>query len=281
MIFQEVLRTALVPLAIALACALLSLRLPARWQPLGAAAGVALAFVVAHVWIAGFASFPPHDATDATLWLAPLGLLPAALPVDRRRLPALLLWAAFAVATVWLVMRPLAGYYGWNLWSGTGWCGGAALVLLLLGRRSRGDVDNAAPAAIGVTAAGAGACAVLVHSAKLSQLSFALGVALAGVCVVLAWRPTATALARGAAAVGTMALGALLLAIRLYAELAWLPLLLLALGWASLELVPVIGRRRGARSSLFLHTGLAALPVVAAVTIALVERLSQAEDPYY
>ncbi|MEW6071194.1 MAG: hypothetical protein AB1726_01185 [Planctomycetota bacterium] len=254
------------PAAIALAGAGFSLLLLERWRPAAVAAAVALGFGLAQAWIAGFPGFPPADATDSVLWLAPLGILGAAWPAEARR-SAPLVRAAIAAVVVWATLWPLAGTYRWDAAAGALWCGGTAGALFLLGPDRRRAEEGGAPAALAVVAAWTGVCSLLAHSAKLARLSLALAAALGGATLVLLALPGLRGPARGATSAGAPALGALLVLAHHYAELAWTPTLLLAAGWASLWL-PSPLPSRGPRAAILARAGLAALPGAPAVAAA-------------
>lgn len=245
--------------------------LPDRAAPALRAAALVAGFLLALRLIHGPIALPPADAVSWLVWLVPAAFVVFALD-DLAGFPGWLRWAAqaaFVVLACWLIFgallqRDLAG----NAASV-----GVGLVLWLAawGYLDRLPQGRFAALALTLVAAGNAIATAATGSVLLGQLSGALAAALGAWLLWRGWRADAR-LGHAGVAVGTVALGSLMLVGRVYAGTP-VVLGLLLVGAIALDaaLLAALSARRGpaAAARLALQTGALILPVALAVALTL------------
>jgi len=230
------------------------------------AGGFALAFAAA----LGPPPFPPHESTGGIFWSSIAALLAACAALAVPRPIGLSLGFLACGLVPWLLLRNFAAR--WE--RGRTVLVFSALALLLFAAWSLSERWAARrrgasiPLALWITATGGAAALLLANSAKLFQLSASLA-AIAGAALVASWLRPTLSLARGAAGVAAVTLGALWIAGTFVADLA--PSAALLLGFAPAAGLLGEGGRwtslTGARGVLA-RSLLVLVPVAGAVLIA-------------
>ncbi|HEV2840451.1 MAG TPA: hypothetical protein VGW39_03920 [Chthoniobacterales bacterium] len=227
-----------------------------------------IAYLVGHLMIAGWTSFPPADTTN---WLPYFALAAAVLGAFFALLP-ITAWARVVIfllvstGALRLLLKPKF-QYGWSLGEGWAWvaCLGGAIVLLAivldaLARRPATTVEM--PVFLLIVSAGTSGALMLTGSMLLGQFAAALAAAVFG-CHVFALRKVA--LGRGVVPVFSLVVSALLISGYFFAELPAASAVLLA--FAPMPALIYVGRSNKLLA-LGIRAALVSVPVVLALVLA-------------
>jgi hypothetical protein len=278
---QQALETVVLPAGIAAAGVLVARGVSEALQAPASAAVLALAYVVAHVSIAGSPEFPPGEALEWIAYLAVFGVLPS-LVTPASGKAAGTLWLLGACALAGFLVTGVRDYFGWSLpaFALRLVATAACILLCWLPAANSFPLPRVVPGVMAVVAGGGAGLSILHHSAKLAQLSGALATALAAAAALLLWKSWQRT-ARGVTASGGAALAAVLTYLYFYVEVRVEELALLVVAWLSVQLSRApFARRWSGRRAMVLHTVVAAVPVVIACVLAAVRRFGDSSDPY-
>jgi hypothetical protein len=232
-----------------------------------------IGYAAGHAVFAGWPAFPPSEATH---WLPYLALLSLFLGIC----DALLRPPFVLRASVWIVW--CAGFlrlllnakflYGWTLLGGLLWVIGltlgAFILVSFIDFSVRHDPSISSLLVLAVVAGGTGITLMLSGSMLLGQLGLALAGALVGVLAAAALLPKGDD-SRGIVPIAATLLTALWICGCFYADLP--PASAFLLGLASLPalLLTALGKKTASFGDLLLRAGIAALPVLISLLLAL------------
>jgi len=227
-----------------------------------------VAYVVGHLLIAGWTSFPPADTTN---WLPYFALAAAVLGVFCANLP-LTAWARgvtfglVSIGALRLLLNPKF-QYGWSPSEGWAWVAGlgSAIVLLAIildGLARRPGTAVEMPLFLLIVSAGTSGAVMLSGSMLLGQFTMVLAAALFGSLVFTAGK---VPLGRGIVPVFSLLLGALLASGYFFAELPLTSAVLLAFA----PILPLIPTRKSNKLlALGIRAALVSIPVALALVLA-------------
>lgn len=225
---------------------------------------IGISYLVGHIGIAGFPSFPPVEAVQWLIYFAAiiivLGMIES-LRKGRKFFPwGIRLHLAFGLP--WMLLRSMFQHH-WGTIEGMVWVLGTGLLILLfwktLDALAEGFTGYPAPLLFLIIATGLSIALVISGSALLGHLSGLLAAAM-GIAFFIALFVPSFSLAHGATSFYAVVLGGLLINGYFYSELSMLSILPLI----AAPMVPWVGKL-----SIFKKRGILWINAVASVSIAI------------
>ena len=229
---------------------------------------IGIAYLSGHLFVAGWATFPPSDTTN---WLPYFALAVGVLGALCELFPTkawirVIVLVAVSTGALRLLLKPRF-QYGWSVSQGWVWilslAGAILLLALILDALVRLPVMAIElPAWLAIIAGGTFAALMLSGSMLLGQLAALLGAAVFGTLVFVARK---VALGRGVAPVFALLLGVLLTSGYFFAELPLASAILLACA-PGFALLPI--GTPGKMLAFGIRSALVSLPVLVAIGLA-------------